>query len=267
MSDATPPKPSARLALAATAGLCVGVPGGLIGLGGAEFRLPLLIGAFGFPALPAVILNKATSLVVVGSGLAFRSAAVPPAAVLEQWPAIATLLSGSLAGAWIGASWATRLGAALPRVIALALAAIAVVLLAAHDPGSAPPRLPPIATTLAGIAAGGAIGVVASLLGVAGGELLVPTLVLLFGLDVKLAGSVSLAISLPTMLVGFARYSRDRSFDVLRSHAAFWLALAAGSVAGVALGASLVRLVSGEVLVPLLAAVLLLSAARLWRHR
>ena len=35
----------------------------------------------------------------------------------------------------------------------------------------------------------------ASLLGVAGGELLIPTLVLLFGLDLKLAGSVSLAIS------------------------------------------------------------------------
>jgi hypothetical protein len=58
---------------------------------------------------------------------------------------------------------------------------------------------------VAGIAAGFVIGVVASLLGVAGGELLIPTLILLFGADVKLAGSLSLAVSLPTMLVGFAR--------------------------------------------------------------
>jgi hypothetical protein len=33
-----------------------------------------------------------------------------------------------------------------------------------------------------------------------------------FGAAIKLAGSLSLAVSLPTMLVGFAHYSRDRSF-------------------------------------------------------
>jgi hypothetical protein len=38
------------------AGAAIGV---LIGLGGAEFRLPLLVGVFGFAALQAVILNKA----------------------------------------------------------------------------------------------------------------------------------------------------------------------------------------------------------------
>jgi hypothetical protein len=45
-------------------------------------------------------------------------------------------------------------------------------------------------------------GVVASLLGVAGGEFLIPTFVLLFGADIELASSLSLAVSLPTMLVG-----------------------------------------------------------------
>jgi len=38
------------------AGAAIGV---LIGLGGAEFRLPLLVGVFGFAALQAVIRNKA----------------------------------------------------------------------------------------------------------------------------------------------------------------------------------------------------------------
>jgi hypothetical protein len=42
---------------AAAAGASVGVLGGTIGLGGAEFRLPLLIGVFGFAALQAVVLN------------------------------------------------------------------------------------------------------------------------------------------------------------------------------------------------------------------
>src|SRR6516225_8648404 len=45
-------------------GAVIGALGGLIGLGGAEFRLPLLIGTFRFGALQAVILNKAMSLSV-----------------------------------------------------------------------------------------------------------------------------------------------------------------------------------------------------------
>ena len=39
-------------------GAIIGALGGLIGLGGAEFRLPLLIGAFRFAALQAVMLNS-----------------------------------------------------------------------------------------------------------------------------------------------------------------------------------------------------------------
>ena len=54
-------------------GAMIGALGGLIGLGGAEFRLPLLIGAFEFAALEAVILNKTMSLVVVASALPFRA--------------------------------------------------------------------------------------------------------------------------------------------------------------------------------------------------
>ena len=70
--------PVARGAPAAfSGGAVIGALGGLIGLGGAEFRLPLLIGAFRFAALQAVILNKAMSLVVVASALPFRAAAVP----------------------------------------------------------------------------------------------------------------------------------------------------------------------------------------------
>jgi uncharacterized membrane protein YfcA len=82
--------PSKRSAPAAFAGgAVIGALGGLIGLGGAEFRLPLLIGAFRFPALQAVILN---------------------------------LLAGSLLGAWFGAGWATKLASqTLYRIIAIML--------------------------------------------------------------------------------------------------------------------------------------------------
>ncbi len=114
-------------------GAIIGALGGLVGLGGAEFRLPLLIGVFRFAALEAVILNKAMSLVVVATALPFRARAVPFAEVVAHWPIILNLLAGSLLGAWFGAGWATRLRSeTLYRVIAVMLVAIAGVLLLGH---------------------------------------------------------------------------------------------------------------------------------------
>lgn len=258
-----------NLILVVGGGAAIGLLGGLIGLGGAEFRLPLLLTVFGFVALEAVILNKAMSLIVVASALIFRGIAVPFDAVWSHFSIVLTLLAGSLVGAWLGADIATRMSArSLYRIIAVMLIGIAVVLLFAHEPHAGPSaRLSGAWLTVAGIAAGFVIGVVASFLGVAGGELLIPTLVLLFGVEIKLAGSLSLAVSLPTILAGFARYSRDRSFEALRTHSRFVLAMAAGSIAGAFAGGLLLGVFPARALLPLLAAVLLLSAIKVWRHR
>ncbi len=249
-------------------GAGVGTLGGLIGLGGAEFRLPLLLGIFGFAPLEAVILNKAMSLIVVASALPFRAATVPMSAVVHAWPVIANLLAGSLVGAWLGAGFAVRIEAAtLRRIIAGLLVAIALVLLFAHNPSGQ--RFAVLGGGLlfgVGLIAGFGIGAVAALLGVAGGELLIPTLVLLFGVDIKLAGSLSLAISLPTMVVAFARYSQDQSFVVLRRNRAFVFTLAAGSVLGTFIGGRLLGMVPSGLLLPILSVILLVSAFKTWRH-
>ena len=256
-----------RPATAFAGGAIIGALGGLIGLGGAEFRLPLLIGVLRFAPLPAVILNKAMSLVVVAAALPFRAGTVPLSALAAHWTIVANLLAGSLLGAWIGADWATRLSArVLHRVIAILLVAIAVLLAAGHGPQEATAGLTGPAQVLAGAAAGFVIGTVAALLGVAGGELLIPTLLLLFGVDIKLAGSLALAVSLPTMLVGFARYSRDRSFAVLGEHRGLVATMAAGSIFGSFVGGQLLGLVAPSVLLPLLAVILLLAALKVWRH-
>lgn len=263
-----PPAPTSRNPLTALGGgAVIGMLGGLIGLGGAEFRLPLLIGIFRFAALQAVIVNKAMSLVVVTAALPFRARTVPFGAVLAHWSIVVNLLAGSLVGAWLGAGWATRVRAAtLYRIIAVLLVIIATVLLLGHDAAAPAPLSNGPVQFILGIAAGFAIGVVAALLGVAGGELLIPTLVLLFGLDIKLAGSLALAISLPTMVVGFTRYSRDRSFVVLAENRTFVLVMAIGSIIGTGIGGQLLGIVPSAVLLPLLAGILLLSAAKIWRH-
>jgi uncharacterized protein len=249
-------------------GALIGTLGGLIGLGGAEFRLPLLISLFRFRGLEAVILNKATSLIVVATALPFRAATVPFSDVRAHWPIIVNLLAGSLLGAWAGAEWATRLkSGALYRIIAVLLVIIAGVLLLAHDTATSAPAFTGWIQITAGVVSGFVIGVIASLLGVAGGEFLIPTLVLLFGADIKLAGSLSLAVSLPTMLVGFARYSRDQSFQALRHHWSFLMVMAVGSIVGTFIGGRLLGLVPTAVLLPLLAAILVISAVKVWRHK
>lgn len=249
------------------AGATVGVLGGMIGLGGAEFRLPLLIGLFGFTALAAVILNKAMSLVVVLTALPARLIAVPLAELSPNWDIVVNLLAGSLLGAWAGAVWATRMRTAtLYRVLAVLLVGMAAALVLTHAATVEPLALSGWLLVATGIVAGFGIGVVASIMGVAGGELLIPTITLLYAVDIRLAGSLSLLVSLPTMLVAFARYSRDQSFTVLRDNLRFTAIMIAGSVTGVLLGALLLGVVPDLVLVPLLAAVLLISAIKIARH-
>jgi uncharacterized membrane protein YfcA len=267
MTDTTNGLPETKLIPAFAGGGIIGMLGGLIGLGGAEFRLPLLIGLFNFAALEAVVLNKAMSLVVVATALPFRASTVPFGMIADHWPIIANLLAGSLVGAWVGASWATRLRSeTLYKVIAILLVAIAAVLLLGHDAMVDQPLLQGWAQVVSGVGAGFLIGIIASLLGVAGGELLIPTLILLFGADIKLAGSLSLAVSLPTMIVGFSRYSRDKSFAVIGRNKTFLFVMASGSVVGTFVGGLLLGLVPSAVLLPALAAILLISAVKVWRH-
>lgn len=248
-------------------GTLIGTLGGLIGLGGAEFRLPLLISAFRFAPLEAIILNKATSLVVVASAILFRTKAIPASVVVSNWSIVVNLLAGSLLGAWMGASWATRIHTrTLYKLISIFLVGIAIILLIGHSAVGTQPLVTGAPQLVAGVVAGFAIGVVASLMGVAGGELLIPTLMLLFGVDIKLAGSLSLAISLPTMIVGFARYSRDRSFSILRSKKTFFTYMALGSIVGSFLGGLMLRNISASLLYPLLALILFLSAFKVWKH-
>jgi uncharacterized protein len=68
--------------LAAIYGAPIGLLGGLIGLGGAEFRLPVLAGVFGYRARRAVALNLAISLITVVSALLIRAGTLSVAPVV-----------------------------------------------------------------------------------------------------------------------------------------------------------------------------------------
>ncbi len=154
----------------------------------------------------------------------------------------------------------------LYKVLAALMVLMAAALMVTHATTLDALSLPLWAQVPSGVVAGFGIGVVAAIMGVAGGELLIPTIVLLFAVDIKTAGSLSLLVSLPTMLVAFARYSRDGSFAVLRGNLRFVTVMATGSVAGALLGGLLLGVFPDLVLIPALAVILLVSSVKLARH-
>jgi uncharacterized protein len=87
--------------LAAVYGAPIGLLGGLIGLGGAEFRLPVLAGVFGYRARRAVALNLAISLITVVSALLIRAGTLSVAPVVALLPVVIAMIAGrSLQPTW-----------------------------------------------------------------------------------------------------------------------------------------------------------------------
>src|SRR5215212_5710608 len=90
-------------------GTPIGMLGGLIGLGGAEFRLPALIGPLGYEARQAVPLNLAVSLITLLASLLIRSRTLTLESVAPFSDAILSLIAGAAVTAFIGATLAGRL--------------------------------------------------------------------------------------------------------------------------------------------------------------
>jgi uncharacterized protein len=250
-------------------GAPIGTLGGLIGLGGAEFRLPVLKAAFGRPTHRAVALNLAISLLTLVSSLAIRVRVAAPQDFAGWLPVLAALVVGSMTGAYLGAAYASRLSVErLERWIVVLLVGIGFALIAE---GFFPLRSVGIIDSVAvrlpvAVVLGLGIGLVSSLLGVAGGEVIIPTLVLVFGADIKTAGTLSVMISLPTVAVGIWRYARRAAYERadLRE---LVLPMGLGSIAGAVAGGYIVPYVPSGALKLALGTILIVSAVRIFRHR
>lgn len=250
----------------------IAVLGGLIGLGGAEFRLPVLAGPLRYTAKQAVPLNLAVSLITVTTALVIRANTLPLDAISALTTVILSLIAGAVFAAFFGAAYASRISEQrLERVILILLVGIGLALIVeAFLPQESAGFIPPDAgwRLVAGVLFGLAIGAVSSVLGVAGGELIIPTLIFAFGADVKIAGTASLLISLPTIIVGLGRYARRGAFRERRMLSETVAPMGVGSVVGAMIGGLLVGLVSSALLKLGLGVILIVSAVRIFRgHR
>jgi len=262
---------SVRRPLAAfCAGAAVAVLGGLIGLGGAEFRLPLLIAVFELYPQRAVRINLLVSLATLAVSGVARLAFTEAASTTNFTTEIVAMLAGGILAAWIGAGVLARIPSSrIVGIMAALLVAIAVLLvLETMFAGSTGMALPhdQLLRGSAALVAGLVVGAVSSLLGVAGGELIIPILIFIFGADIKTAGTASVLISVPIVLAGIARHVLTGHFRSRSMLAYLVLPMSAGSVLGAVGGGYLAAWAPTDGLRIALAAILAVSAVKLmWR--
>ncbi len=246
----------------------IGTLGGLIGLGGAEFRLPVLAGVLGYSGHQAVPLNLAISLMTIAASLAIRSQILSVDSVFLLGPIILSLIAGAMITAFLGAALAGRLSnEQLERLILVLLVGIGIALIIESFLPQQIPALLPTALIWwipAGILFGLAIGLVSSLLGVAGGEIIIPTLVFAFGVDIKTAGTASLLISFPTVLVGLVRYASRGAFQDPIPLKKTVVPMGIGSVIGAFAGGMVAGIVPAAALKFALGVILNISAFRVF---
>lgn len=252
------------------AGAAIALLAGLIGLGGAEFRLPVLIMVFALYAHRAVRINLLISLATLAAASIVRLQLIPGTQVSQFIPEIVAMAAAGVAAAWVGAGLLER----IPRDRILPVIAVLLVLIAAlmaaegflHGDGGLSVSAGPLRTLLA-LGFGLAIGSISSLLGVAGGEFIIPTLVLVFGADIRTAGTASVLISLPIVLTGVSRHLLAGKYRSKTMLGFLVLPMSLGSIAGAVAGGYVSLAISQNALRLVLAAILAASAIKLWSKR
>jgi len=111
--------------IALACALLIGAIGGLIGLGGGEFRLPILVGLIGTAARAAVPMNQILSLVTLATALVVRWHTGSLVGVGAFAPAVIALGIGGVTAAWFAARLLSHVSDhRLERAIAILLMAI-----------------------------------------------------------------------------------------------------------------------------------------------
>jgi uncharacterized protein len=260
--------PIRRPLTAMLAGGAVAVLGGLIGLGGAEFRLPILIAVFALYAQRAVRINLLISLATLAMSAVARLGFLGSTSAYDFRVEIAGMLVGGVIAAWIGAGYLKRIPKAHMMSVIAVLLLVTSALLAAetllHGVSWSALTADSQWGLPAAVCAGLLVGAISSLLGVAGGEFIIPILIFIFGADIKTAGTASVLISIPVVITGVTRHWLTGHYRSQSMLAYLVLPMAIGSGVGATIGGYLATWAPTDALRLVLAAILAASAVKLW---
>ncbi|WP_104992589.1 sulfite exporter TauE/SafE family protein [Deinococcus sp. NW-56] len=219
----------------------IGLSLGLLGSGGSILTVPVLVYLVGEPEKLAI----AESLAIVG-GISLMGAA--PYALKRQidWRSVLWFGVPGVVGTYLGAALSVYLSGVVQLLLFAAVMLLAAVMMCrppkAQPEGQAVPPRSPLKIGAEGLG----VGVLTGLVGVGGGFLIIPALVLLGGLPMSLAVGTSLLIIAAKSFAGFAKYVTVLAEQNLSMHWNLILMFTAIGVAGSFLGARVSRKVSNE---------------------
>jgi uncharacterized membrane protein YfcA len=193
----------------AVLGAVAGFLSGMFGVGGGILIVPMLVLLAGFVQR----LAHGTSLTAV---LPIAVSGVIGYAMEGEvdWPVAASLIVGAVVGAVIGAKALHTLPERKVAVgFVILMVASALRLLLADPEGTGRSDIN-VVMVLALVLFGVASGVLAALLGVGGGIVMVPAMVILFGIPAATARGTSLAVIIPTSITGTWRNLKTHNTDV-----------------------------------------------------
>ena len=183
-------------------GAPVGVLSGFTGVGGGEYRAPVLLSLLGRVRW-AIAANLLIGLTVASFNVLFRQVWL----LAPEYVAIGLLMvPSSLPGAYLGAVLTKRISTpALKALLAGILVATGLRLIFFEVRVGGTLSFDPVTIGIA-LAIGFGLGLVSGLLGVAGGEYRIPALILLFGVPTVFAGTLSSLASIPVQLTGLLKH-------------------------------------------------------------
>jgi uncharacterized protein len=189
--------------IAAVSGALTGIGAGFVGVGDGEFRIPVLVQLLKFPLKLAGGVNLVVGLFTVALSVARRWGQQP--VTHDDLILIGVMGVVSVVGAAFGVAGREGMADRPLRIIfCLYLVIVGMWMLYESFTASEHILLHPTGFarwTLAAVT-GFIIAVVSGVLGVAGGEMRIPALMNLFGVPVVEAGTLSLAVSVPTVAAG-----------------------------------------------------------------
>lgn len=221
--------PPRRILSLAGIGLAVGFFSGLFGVGGGIILVPLLVLALGYSqrlaggtSLAAILPTSIAGLV----GYAMNGTV--------DWVAGVILAAGAILGSLLGTWLMHRIPQRLLRWIFITFLALVAARMLFLVPDRSAELTFGVATVAGLLLLGLVTGTLSGLLGIGGGVIIVPALMLFFGVGDLVAKGTSLLMMIPTAVTGTLSNSRRRNVD-LRASAVIGLMAIPASFGGVAL--------------------------------
>ena len=242
-------------ALLIAIGLTGGVVSGLVGVGGGIVMIPLMVALLGMSQHRA----HGTSLaIIVPTALAATILYTTSDNTEIDWMVVIALAATSVVFAAVGARITAYINPTLLRRLFAVLLLVTALRMIFSIQDVALLELTGRELIVAAVITGVATGLVSGTMGVGGGIIMVPAMVILMGIDQVDAQGISLAVIVPTALSGALQHLRMGNVDKRLA-----LTIGIGGIAGGLGGAQLAQILPAPALRAIFAAFVLFSSQRM----